>query len=205
MSVLITGLNRSQRKICRIVGGLLFAPMAMIFFSGCSLSSNNGSSASNSNEIGVPLVPDFLGSQVISASNASADGQSAAVVVLKITNGNGSAVVGYFPTYTVSPTSGVTTQRCSATDSSGMSSCSITSIVPGNVVFSLTNAKKGLSANLNFTIPQGRQMLFAVAGQVTNASTAEGHKVTFQFGSGVQGFQTTATGGYHLTFMSKAK
>jgi len=174
-------------------------PLAFIALAGCTqaLDSTNGTS----NAAQAPA--DFGKSTLSVGSSAPADGSSLLTVAVKLLNLDGSAVVNYTPTFSVAPSSGLTAQACTVTDSNGLSTCTMKSVVAGAKNFYLTQPQTGLNTQIVFTVPNGVQNTIASAGGLVGQTT-DGYSVRMSLGGTLQGFNSMTRDGYKLNFFLKS-
>ena len=143
---------------------------------------------------------DFQKTEIIVSGIVPADGVSPLVVVLHLKNSDNSSVPNYLPKYAVNSNTGVFASNCTASDVDGVSACIVKSTISGIKSFQLTNAKIGLSADIEFGVPQGFQKLSLISGAKMNASTPQGSSLQTSFGAAMAGAKLKTAGGYTVSF-----
>ncbi len=143
---------------------------------------------------------DFQKTEIIVSGLVPADGVTPMVVVLQLKNSDNSSVPNYLPKYAVSAASGVLPSNCTASDANGISACIVKSTTPGIKSFQLTNAKVGLSKDIEFGAPQGFQKLGLVSGAKMKATTPQGSSLQANFGAPLAGAKLKTAGGYTVSF-----
>jgi hypothetical protein len=145
-------------------------------------------------------VIDFEKTEILSNGSVPADGSSELIVVIHLKNSDLSVVPNYRPMYQIEVGSGVVSSDCGLSDINGIAVCVLRSTVSGFKKFVLTNAKKGLSKDVEFTAQGKKPMINLVSGAQLNGTTSQGDKARITLGekSGVLHFKTSD--GYHMRF-----
>ena len=173
---------------------VLYVILALIF-SGCGRISGGIRRAGSSSS-----VVDFLKTEILANGPVAADGSSQLLVVIQLKNSDNTSVPNYRPTYGVTSSLGVPQSQCTTSDSNGVSTCVLKSIIPGQKTFTLTNAKVGLNKQVEFTAPKGTQRLGLVPACQVNGSTPAGSKIQVSVGNALKGARLKTAGGFQVSF-----
>ncbi len=114
---------------------------------------------------------DFQKSTIISYGPVIADGTSQMLVIIRLVNSDGSVVTPYQPTYSITPSTGVTTQDCTTSDINGVSTCILTSSQAGTKTLSLTNISATIQAQVTFSSLTGAPIIGGAAANSTQTKS----------------------------------
>lgn len=148
--------------------------------------------------IGGPRIIDFQKTEIIAGGPVEADGTSQLLVAIHLKNSDNTPVSNYLVTYTVTSNAGVSANQCTSSDSNGVSICIIKSTILGTKTVTLTNAKVGLSKNIEFIASQGIQRLNILSASQVKATTPQGSKVQVNLGNSVKSIRHQTAGGYEV-------
>ncbi|RYZ93629.1 MAG: hypothetical protein EOP06_00235 [Proteobacteria bacterium] len=110
------------------------------------------------------LDNDFARSQILAGSPTAADGHSELMIIIQLTNSDGTPVKFFKPTYEVVSGSGITSSACTISDANGISTCIAKATVPGSKRISVSNIKISLESNLIFIAPHSVSVYEISAG-----------------------------------------
>ncbi len=114
---------------------------------------------------------DFQRTTIISYGPVKADGTSQMLVIIRLMNSDGSVVTPYQPTYSITPSTGVTTQDCTTSDSNGVSTCILTSSQAGTKTLSITNISATIQAQVTFSSLTGPPIIGSAAANSTQTKS----------------------------------
>jgi hypothetical protein len=128
------------------------------------------------------LQNDFKNSSIVTTGHGVANGTTAYPVILHLINSNASPVIGYVPTYSVTPSASVSRNACTPSDSTGTSVCTFTCGVSGSETFLVTNISTfTLQANIVFDPFSHTNTLALISGSQQSA-TGGGYKMMSSIG-----------------------
>jgi hypothetical protein len=173
-----------------------FLTFSLFFTVGCG-GAKEATEASSTTP-GPAKVPDFEHTQIETTGAAPADGESKLIVTVHLKNSDDSPVVGFRPSFSVSLGTGLNAATCSASTSSGDSTCSVTSSDPGVKTIQLTNARRGLTVALNFRTPAGEERAGLAAGALIQGRTTDGYQVRAMVGGSFQRYNPVTYDNYKI-------
>jgi hypothetical protein len=138
---------------------------------------------------------DFKKSTVTISGPTFADGTSLATVTFQLINSNGQYVVGFTPTFSLAPNTGVNASACTSSSKSGLSVCTLTSTVAGTKVLTATNLSGlVLTQNALFVPPNSLSSISMVSSSQQHASSGGGYSMMSSLGLMNASANTTAGG-----------
>jgi hypothetical protein len=160
--------------------------LASISLMGCGKLSNQISATFKT-----PSILDFKKSEIINNGPGISDGQSELLVVIQLTNSDGSSVKSFKPAYEVVSGLGVSTAPCTTSNANGVSTCVLKSSLPGTKQISITNINIELKANIVFNAPAASKELFGLTS-AEKTQTQGNFKISATIGSQEPGVLKTS-------------
>lgn len=168
--------------------------LSLVAAIGCDLSNQIKGS------INAPFEDDFLKTEIIANGPIPADGATPLVLAIQLKNSNNHPVKNYKPLYDVTASAGIVAGDCTTSDVHGVSVCIVKSTVAGTKTVTLTNAKIGLTKNIDFVQSIAQQKAELVPGAVVKGTTPQGSKVQVSVGRYLKGASFTTADGSKVKF-----